>query len=82
MEYNEIAAKRRKKRKKSCFYAPFALFRGYSVLPVRRLWHQGAGCELCLTFLGREAGPFAGQTEATVNKNANLFRAFTRLRVL
>jgi hypothetical protein len=28
MEYNETAAKRRKKREKSFIYAPFAHFRG------------------------------------------------------
>ena len=31
MEDNEIAAKRHKKRKTDCFYAPFASFRGYSL---------------------------------------------------
>jgi len=30
MEYNGIAAKRRKKLKSYCFYAPFASLRGYS----------------------------------------------------
>jgi hypothetical protein len=34
MEYNEMAAKRRKKRKMSCVYASFALFCGYSIVPV------------------------------------------------
>jgi hypothetical protein len=38
MEYIEIAAKRRKKRRKSCVYAPFVLFRGYSF---------GLACCLC-----------------------------------
>ncbi|MCX6922589.1 MAG: hypothetical protein NT154_05145 [Verrucomicrobia bacterium] len=32
-QYNEIAAKRRKKRKTYCSYAPFASFRGYSLFP-------------------------------------------------
>ena len=32
MEYNETAAKRHKKRKTYCFYAPFASFCGYSLL--------------------------------------------------
>jgi hypothetical protein len=36
MESIEIAAKR---REKSGFYAPFAFFRGYSVLPVCPLCH-------------------------------------------
>jgi hypothetical protein len=40
MEYIKIAAKRRKKRKKSSIYAPFALFRGYSVFPGCRLSHS------------------------------------------
>ena len=31
MEYNELAAKRRKKHKSYCFYAPFASLRGYSL---------------------------------------------------
>jgi hypothetical protein len=31
LEYIELSAKRRKNRKKSCVYAPFAHFRGYSV---------------------------------------------------
>ena len=31
MEYNGIAAKRRKKLKSYCFYAPFASLRGYSL---------------------------------------------------
>ena len=34
----EIAAKRHKKRKTYCFYAPFASFRGYSFFPL---------CSLC-----------------------------------
>jgi hypothetical protein len=34
MEFNEIAAKRRKKRKNSLVYAPFVHFRGNSLLPV------------------------------------------------
>jgi hypothetical protein len=38
MEYNEIAAKRRKKRKNSFIYAPFAHFCGNSLLPI---------CSLC-----------------------------------
>ena len=38
MEYNEMAAKRRKKRKSSFIYAPFVHFRGNSLLPV---------CSLC-----------------------------------
>ena len=38
MEDNEIAAKRHKKRKTDCFYAPFASFRGYSLFPL---------CSLC-----------------------------------
>jgi hypothetical protein len=33
MEYNEIAAKRRKKLKSQCLYAPFAFLRGYSPVP-------------------------------------------------
>ena len=37
MEDNEIAAKRHKKRKTDCFYAPFASFRGYSLFPLCRL---------------------------------------------
>jgi hypothetical protein len=44
MEYNEIAAKRRKKRKRPFVYAPFALFRGYSAFPV---------CRLCQRFLSK-----------------------------
>jgi hypothetical protein len=36
MEYIELAAKRRKKRKKSSVYAPFALFRGYPVFQNHR----------------------------------------------
>jgi len=38
MEDNEIAAKRHKKRKIECCYAPFASFRGYSLFPL---------CSLC-----------------------------------
>jgi len=34
MENNVIAAKRHKKRKTDCFYAPFASFRGYSLFPL------------------------------------------------
>ncbi len=37
MEDNEIAAKRHKKRKTDCFYAPFASFCGYSLFPLCRL---------------------------------------------
>ena len=33
MEDNEIAAKRHKKYKTYCLYAPFASFRGYSLCP-------------------------------------------------
>jgi hypothetical protein len=29
IEHNELAAKRRKKRRKSCIFAPFAILRGY-----------------------------------------------------
>jgi hypothetical protein len=38
MEYNEIAAKRHKKLKSYCVYAPFASLRGYSLFPF---------CSLC-----------------------------------
>ena len=38
MEDDEIAAKRHKKRKTYCFYAPFASFRGYALFPL---------CSLC-----------------------------------
>jgi hypothetical protein len=45
MEYNEIAAKRRKKRKNSIIYAPFVHFRGNSPLPVCSLrCKAGAPC--------------------------------------
>ena len=37
MDYNDMAAKRRKKRKRSFVYAPFAPFRGYSLLLICRL---------------------------------------------
>ncbi len=40
MEDNKIAAKRHKKRKIDCFYAPFAPFRGYSLSP---LWSLCCG---------------------------------------
>ena len=46
MEYNEIAAKRRKKRKNSFIYAPFAHFCGNSLLPI---------CSLCKRLLSISA---------------------------
>ena len=44
MEDNEIAAKRHKKRKIECFYAPFASFRGYSLFPL---------CSLCCGLISK-----------------------------
>jgi hypothetical protein len=44
MEYNEMAAKRRKKRKTYCLYAPFASFRGYSLSPL---------CSLCCGLMSK-----------------------------
>ena len=44
MEDNEIAAKRHKKRKTDCFYAPFASFRGYSLFPL---------CSLCCGLISK-----------------------------
>jgi len=42
MEYNEIAAKRRKKRKTYCSCAPLAPFRGYYLFRL---------CSLCCAFI-------------------------------
>ena len=38
MDYNEIAARRRKMHKTYCFYAPFASFRGYFVGEWQAQW--------------------------------------------
>ena len=39
MDYNGMAAKRRKKPKRSFVYAPLAPFRGYSLLLIYRLYN-------------------------------------------
>jgi hypothetical protein len=40
MEFNEIVAKKRNQRKRFRFYAPFAPFRGYSLVPRCGLCYQ------------------------------------------
>jgi len=63
MESNGIAAKRRKKRRSYCFYAPFASLRGYSLFRFCSLCYGlTSGCPVFVP-AQRRAAPGAGAAQ-------------------